>query len=205
MLARQRLPDVWSGALKEEFDPMQRSGNSEATTVIQPATRPVQIAYFVRDIRAAAARMHATFGAGPFFVIDRIELAQAEHRGEPCLFVHSSAYGQWGDVMMELVQQDVEGPSPFRDLYAPGEEGLHHVALFVDDVQQAIDHYAAAGMPLATRAQTHGGVEFVFVDATATLGHMIELYVGDARLRGFYDLVRTSAHGWNGEDPVRSL
>jgi len=184
---------------------MANGGNDPAATLCHQVARPVQIAYFVRDIRTAAARMHATFGAGPFFVIERIELARAEHRGRPCPFVHSSAYGQWGDVMMELVQQDVEGPSPFRDLYAPGEEGLHHVALFVDDVQQAIDHYGAAGMPLAARAQTHSGVEFAFVDATATLGHMIELYVGDATLRGFYEFVRNSAAGWNGDDPVRTL
>jgi hypothetical protein len=184
---------------------MAHNGKDPVATATTQLVRPVQIAYFVRDIRAAAARMHATFGAGPFFVIERIELARAEHRGKPCLFVHSSAYGQWGDVMMELVQQDVEGPSPFRDMYAPGEEGLHHVAQFVDDVQQSIDHYAAAGMPLAARAHTHSGVEFAFVDATATLGHMIELYVGDTNLRGFYDFVRNSASGWNGEDPVRTL
>jgi hypothetical protein len=184
---------------------MAKHGGDADATAGSPRIRPAQIAYFVRDIRAAAARMHATFGAGPFFVIERIELAHAEHRGKSCPFVHSSAYGQWGDVMMELVQQDVEGPSPFRDMYAPGEEGLHHVAAFVDDVQQAIDRYAAAGMPLAARAQTRGGVDFAFVDATATLGHMIELYVGDARLRGFYDFVRTSAIDWNGEQPVRSL
>jgi hypothetical protein len=167
--------------------------------------RPVQIAYFVTDMRAAAARMHAVFGAGPFHVSERIELARAEHRGEPCLFVHSSAYGQWGDVMMELVQQDVEGPSPFRDMFAPGDEGLHHVATFVDDVQPAIDRYAKAGLPLATRAVTRSGVEFAFVDATTTLGHMIELYVASPALRGFYDFVRSSAVGWDGRHPVRPI
>jgi len=165
----------------------------------------VQVAYFVSDIRAASARMSATFGAGPFHIIERIELADAQHRGQQCLFVHSSAYGQWGNVMMELVQQDVEGPSPFRDMYAPGQEGLHHVAVFVDDVQNAINGYAAAGMPLAARAVTHSGVEFAFVDATASLGHMIELYVASPTLRGFYQFVRDSAVDWDGTDPVRVL
>ena len=91
--------------------------------ILRPA---VQIAYFVSDIRSAAERMHRSFGAGPFYVIENIRLARAEHWGESCLFVHSSAYGQWGSVMLELVQQDVEGPSPFRDLFPPGAEGLHH-------------------------------------------------------------------------------
>ena len=101
--------------------------------MIKPDFEICQVAYFVPDIRAAARQMTDTFGAGPFFVIDRIELAWGEHRGENCPFVHSSAYGQWGEVMMELVQQDSDGASPFRDLYAPGQSGLHHVATMVDD------------------------------------------------------------------------
>ena len=44
----------------------------------------VQIAYFVPDARAAAERMAAIHGAGPFHVLDRIELAWDELRGEPC-------------------------------------------------------------------------------------------------------------------------
>jgi catechol 2,3-dioxygenase-like lactoylglutathione lyase family enzyme len=174
----------------------------DGAVLLRPA---VQIAFFVSDIRAAAARMHAAFGAGPFYIIERIELERGEHRGSDCPFVHSSAYGQWGSVMMELVQQDVEGPSPFRDMYAPGMEGLHHVATFVDDVGTAIDHYAAAGMPLAARAWLPSGTEFAFVDARATLGHMIELYVPTPQLLGFYDFIRQAAEGWDGTDPVRVL
>ena len=93
----------------------------------------VQVAYFVPDARAAAQRMVESHGAGPFHVIDRIELQWGELRGEPCDFVHTSAYGQWGGLMMELVQQDVEGPSPFREMYPPGRSGIHHVATMVDD------------------------------------------------------------------------
>ena len=76
----------------------------------------VQIAYHVPDIEAAAVQMAHQFGAGPFFISKGIQLSQGWHRGENCPFVHSSAYGQWGDVMVELVQQESEGPSPFREL-----------------------------------------------------------------------------------------
>ena len=85
-----------------------------------PIIRPVQMAYFVGDIRASARWAAQTLAAGPFFVIDRIELEWGEHRGKRCDFLHSSAYGQWGEVMLEFVQQDEEGPSPFRDLYGTG-------------------------------------------------------------------------------------
>lgn len=165
----------------------------------------VQVAYFVTDAREAAERMAHTFGAGPFYVIDRIELAWGEHRGSPQDFLHSSAYGQWGDVMMELVQQDREGPSPFRDMYAAGEEGIHHVATMVDSLPETYTHYAERGFELAARAETKTGTEFAFVDTVAALGHMVEVYERSEALLGFYRFVREASTGWDGEDPVRSL
>ena len=172
---------------------------------MQLRSGPVQIAYFVSDIRASARRFSERFGAGPFFLIDCIELESATHRGRPCSFVHSSAYGQWGEVMVELVQQDDDGPSPFRDLYQPGQEGLHHLAFFVPDLERAIDDHERLGMPLATRARTRTGVAFAFVDATATQGHLLELYEPGEALQGFYRLVREAAASWDGREPLRTL
>lgn len=168
-------------------------------------TGPVQVAYHVPDIRRAAMDFSRALGAGPFFVLERIELSRASHRGRPAAFLHSSAYGQWGEVMLELVQQEDDGPSPFRDLYAPEQTGIHHVAYFTTALESAIAHLKAGGMPLATRAVTRSGQTFVFVDATARLGHMIELYEPAEALLDFYRMVRDSAAGWQGEDPVRSL
>jgi hypothetical protein len=164
-----------------------------------------QVAYFVSDIEEAAHRMVQTFGAGPFFVVREIELAEGEHRGRDCPFVHSSAYGQWGQVMMELVQQDSDGPSPFRDLYSPGQQGLHHTATMVDSLADAYAAYEAAGFAHATRAVTKTGTEFSFMDATATLGHFIEVYERAPGLVGFYDMVASAARDWRGDDPVRML
>jgi len=173
---------------------------------VHVSIRPVQLAYFVSDIRESALRAAETFGAGPFFVLDRIELAWGEHRGARCDFLHSSAYGQWGDLMMELVQQDEEGPSPFRDLFAPGEEGLHHVASFVSSVDETIEAYQRFGYPLAARAVTkNAGAEFAFIDTTAQTGHMLEIYERTEALVGFYELVRNAALDWDGRDPVRGV
>lgn len=165
----------------------------------------VQIAYYVPDARVAAQRAAELHGAGPFHVIDEIELAWGEVRGEPCAFLHSSAYGQWGEVMMELVQQDREGPSPFREMYAPDESGLHHMAVMVNDLGETYRRVTDAGFALAARAETVTGTEFAFVDTVAEFGHMTEIYEGTRALRGFYDFVRHSALGWDGTDPVRTL
>ena len=165
----------------------------------------VQIAYFVSDAESSAVDAARRLGAGPFFVNQRIELAWGEHRGKPQKFLHTSAYGQWGSVMMELVQQDEEGPSPFRDLYAPGEQGVHHVAQMVDSMQDTYQYCAQAGIEVAARAETLTGTEFAFIDTVTPLGHMIEIYEKNEQLNGFYEMVRSASLGWDGSEPVRYL
>ncbi len=92
---------------------------------------PVQVAYATDDVHATARRW-AERGIGPFFVIEHIALTDVEIDGATAAFDHSSAYGQWGPVMVELIQQHDPGPDP-----VVGTSGIHHVASFVDDFEVA--------------------------------------------------------------------
>lgn len=171
-------------------------------------TLPIrQVAYFCADVRAAALAHHRLFGSGPFFVADNIPLARAVHRGVERPLDHSSAYGQWGDVMVEFVAQNNPGPSPFRDLFpeGSGQWGLHHVAVFVDDVDAALARFEAQGHATALRAEMNDGFVFAFADTTAALGHMTELYAPVPVLTAFYAMVAEAANGYRGEDPIRPI
>lgn len=147
------------------------------------------------------------FGAGPFFINEGIRLVWGEHRGQPTRFVHSSAYGQWGDVMVELFRQEDDEPSPYRDMFAPDEEGLHHAAIMVGDLDASFAHFERSGMPVITRCglRVPDLVDFAFVDACDVLGHMIELYPVSVPLSAFYDRVRNAAKGWDGREPLRPV
>lgn len=164
---------------------------------------PVQIAYAVPDARAAAERWAREFGAGPFFLAEHIPVTEVIHRGVPGAFDHTSAYGQWGDIMVELVQDHGPGPSAVRDLYPEGGSGLHHLAYFVDDIDVATARLETQGYPLAMSAVA-GKTRFHFVDAVAQLGHFLELYEPSGALTGFYTRVREAASGWDGTEAIRS-
>ncbi len=166
-----------------------------------------QLAYKVNDLEAAAEAHHRAFGSGPFFVLRHVALASSHHRGVERPFDHSSAYGQWGSVMVELVVQHNPDPSALHEMfpYGSGREGLHHVALFVDDLHAEIARFSDGGAPLAQLSVTTGGTAFAFVDIRANLGHMLELYEPTAQLRGFYDFVAEAAQGWDGRDLLREL
>jgi hypothetical protein len=167
--------------------------------------RPVQIAYHVPDPADAAERFAREYGWGPFFLMEHIELERSSYRGTPCPFDHTSAYGQAGDVMVELITQHNDAPSALRDLYAPQESGIHHVACFVDSLPVALEQYRQRGIAIALDARTRTGVDFAMVDLSETLGHMLELYEAGPDLRRFYDYVRQRADGWDGDRPVRRL
>ena len=162
-------------------------------------SQPVQLAYAVDDVVEAARRWSAR-GVGPFFVIEHIAVPTARVNGTPSTFDHSSAYGQWGSVMVELICQHDDGAGRIV-----GTSGLHHVAGFVSDFASAASYLVAAGFPEVLYAETGAGMPFGFFDARAELGHLIEIYERTERLAGFYAMVRDAAVGWDGSDPIRLL
>lgn len=166
-----------------------------------------QLAYKVNDLEAAARAHHRAFGSGPFFVAGHVALASSQHRGVERPFDHSSAYGQWGGVMVELVVQHNADDSALHEMFphGSGREGLHHAALFVDDLEGAIARFEAEGARLAQLSVTAGGTAFAFVDTRASLGHMLELYEPTLQLTGFYDFVAAAADGWDGRNLLREL
>lgn len=164
----------------------------------------VQIAYYVNDIEAAAKRAHAVFGTGPFFIYQHIELSDVRYRGQKSELDHSSAYAQVGPLMIEFTQQHNTALSTFTDMYADGEQGFHHVAIFVDNLAEEMSRLAHQGCETVTHYFTRdGNVEVAFIDARAILGHMVELYEPVDALSRFYAAVEKSAKNWDGKELFR--
>lgn len=156
-----------------------------------PLQHPVQIAYSIPcedELERRADEFRAATGAGPFVVVRHVGIERSVVHGEPRSFDHSSAYGQWGDLMVELVQ---EHTPPVVDV----GNGIHHLAFFVDDLDDAVTWCERRGWPMALDATTTGGQRFVFADARAERGHLIEMYEPNEKLLGFYDHVRRLANG----------
>jgi len=168
-----------------------------------PALEPVQIAYHVPDPERAAREFARRFGWGPFFLFEHIALSKCLYRGAPAVFDHSSAYGQAGELMVELITQHDDRPSVLRDLYARDAVGVHHVAHFVSDLPQALERARAAGADVALDACTLTGTSFAMLDTSRELGHMTELYEGTGDLLKFYRYVRRAAQDWDGREPLR--
>lgn len=163
---------------------------------------PVQIAYAVDDVERAAQSFADRFGAGPFFIRHHPPF-EATHDGAPAIFNHSSAYGQWGHMQIELVQLGDCSPVSLHQLVS-AQPGIHHVATFVESLPHEQARLEALGMKCVMHATTPSGLQFAFHDARAELGHLLEIYEPADSVLRLYGKVREAARDWDGRDPVRS-
>ncbi len=168
-------------------------------------TRLVQLAYRVHDIEAACRSWAATLGVGPFLLRRNMEVTTT-HRGEPAAYDHSAAFGQWGPVMVELIEVHSCFPDTLVEMVEHDAMGqLHHVACFVEDLDATSDQLQADGMELAMEVVSTSGIRTHFLDARSTSGCLLELYSPNEHLQSLYDKVRDLAVDWDGSDPVRVI
>jgi Glyoxalase/Bleomycin resistance protein/Dioxygenase superfamily len=180
---------------------------SEETSIVilMPDLPFHHIGYVVDDLEAAVADAVARFGAGPFYVAEHMEFDEVTFRGEPAVFDHSSAFGQWGPVRIELTVIHETDPPELLATMAPGGAGrVGHVGILVDSLEQASAQLEASGVPVYHTGRT-GPVSAIWHDAHATLGHSVELLQRNEFLTGLYERIALSAENWDGSEPMRAM
>jgi hypothetical protein len=167
---------------------------------------PHHCAYVVDDIEATVSRLVDQLGAGPFFLIENVPLENVLSRGEPAEFVHNSAFGYCGGGAIELMEVLSLAPARVQKGFSGPRPRIHHVAYVlppaeVADLRRSLDD---RGLTEYLSSQL-GEVETTLHDASAALGHDIEIHVESEGLRGFFEMVRAGADGWDGSEPLRAL
>lgn len=170
-------------------------------------SRLVQIAYRVNDLESGCQAWADAVGAGPFLVREHLQVS-AMHRGEPAIYDHSAAFGQWGNLMLELIVVHQSAPPALAEivLHDNGNLGvINHLACFVDDVEIASAHLQSQGMPLAMTLTTSSGMNVHFLDARQQVGALLELYAANEHLLAHYQRVADLAKGWDGTNLMRPM
>jgi hypothetical protein len=165
---------------------------------------PHHFAYLVEDIEATVNRLVDQLGAGPFFLVERVPLENVLSRGEPAEFVHNSAFGYCGGGAIELIEPVSLAPERVENGFSGPRPRIHHVAYAVPptevaDLRSSLDE---RGLAQYLSAQL-GEVDNTLHDASAALGHDIEIHVDAESLRDFFEMVRSGAEGWDGSEPLR--
>jgi catechol 2,3-dioxygenase-like lactoylglutathione lyase family enzyme len=159
--------------------------------------------YVVPDLEEAVKFWADAFGAGPFFLFDRVEFDALERpEGGPAAFHHSAALGQWGPIAVELEQIEAIEPPELAALLAPRTPGINHASCVSSDFERDSARLEELGCPCFLTART-GDFDLRFHDIPL-LGHAIELYRENDFVHQFFAALRTAAEGWDGSDPLRA-
>jgi hypothetical protein len=133
----------------------------------------------VQDIEAAVRAWAATFALPipEIELTDGVEVAHTEYRGQPSTARAKLAFFHMGQVDLELIEPIGE-PSTWKDHLAARGAGLHHIAFRIQGMQERLAYLGAKDMSLVQRGDYEGG-RYAYVDATSTLGLILELLEDD--------------------------
>jgi catechol 2,3-dioxygenase-like lactoylglutathione lyase family enzyme len=160
-----------------------------------------QQAWFVDDLDASIQRWSDTFGAGPFVRSPHHRCDTFTYRGTDQEADVSYAFGYLGDTMIQFIQQHDDTPSIYRDMYAAGEEGYHHLAILVNDFEGEYQRLVGLGFEPACRLYADG-VDAAYFDTRELNGAFTEIHGDPPRILQAFAMWRRAHELWRpGDSP----
>jgi glyoxalase/bleomycin resistance protein/dioxygenase superfamily protein len=159
----------------------------------QPLFRKVlQVGLVVRDSEATARRYWEEFGIGPwrFYTLDPANTPNMRFRGRPVKHSFRAALARIGDLTLELIEP-LDGSSVYSEHLQLRGEGLHHLALAVDDYESARERLKNDGFAELQAGRPYDVNDYSYFDTAGVLGFITELYSEDARGKSFPPPERT--------------
>jgi hypothetical protein len=163
-----------------------------------------QNGYVVRDLdRAIDAWL--TIGVGPWLLLPHLTQTGSVYRDQPTAPVVSIAFANSGDMQVELIQQEDDSPSIYREFLDAGREGFHHLAWWTEDFGGVTRAAEDAGWPVVHAGNAGGMAQFAYYDAGGFTSTVIEVMELTDATRWLVATVRDAYDGWDGSNPVRNL
>jgi hypothetical protein len=163
----------------------------------------MQIAFVPEDFDAALKHWTEVMGVGPFFLLEKMTLEGMTYRGAPSDCVFTLAIGYWDDLQVELIRQDNDSPSIYREM--PNHGAMHHVCLITDDLAQAKATALASGAQMLVEAKIGADGGVFYADAGGYPGGIVEVLQPATGMLDMFAMIRDAARGWDGSDPIRRL
>lgn len=166
-----------------------------------------QVGYVVKDIEKAMQHWIA-LGVGPWFYKEKVESTEFNYYGKPSpLPALSIALANSGDVQIELIQQNDDSPTLYRDTLASNGECAQHVAYWtVENFDQYCRDFLELGYVEGHSGRMGAGrgrfAYFVHKDVPSLMVELSESTGGKAE---YFESVRQAALYWDGKDPIRRV
>jgi len=171
----------------------------------QPIQGIVQFAYIISDIEKAMAEYARNLKVGPWFYAESYSMTDAIYRGSPSKMNMSLAIGFAGHMSIELIQQNDDEPSVYREVREKSGFGFHHWGIATRSFDEDLAAYRALGHEVAFSARSPRGIRLAYLDSTRDLPGMLELIEFSDAQEKFYTTIFNESLQWNGADPIRRM
>lgn len=140
--------------------------------------KPFHIGMLVKDIEATMKYYTEKFGVGPWQDFGELQ-ENALYYGKPHKLCYRAAMAPFGDIELELIQPTAEGSVFADDLKAHGE-GMHHVAIEVEDIEKTIEECKTLGFEIVDYVPMYEmepgfSLGFIFINSDKIGGMKLEL------------------------------
>jgi Glyoxalase/Bleomycin resistance protein/Dioxygenase superfamily len=171
----------------------------------QPVNGYCQLAFVVEDIRTAMDSFTRTVGAGPWFLMEDIQIKNVEYRGRITQIDASLANGNAGHLQIELIQQNGTTPSVFTEVIATRGYGVHHQGIAVRDFDAELRRFQNMGYEVVVYAKNDIPVRAAYLDTHGQLPTFLEIMEVNETVEALFSAMYHASVGWDGSDPVRRI
>jgi hypothetical protein len=162
----------------------------------------LQLGYVPTDFRQSLHYWSHNVGAGPFFVRENLLLKGWRYLGQAVDINITVAIGYWGELQIELIQQNCDTQSVYKAFRENGREGLHHIGIDCTDAAAARSQLAEARMAIIQEVDgPTGGMFYAAIPDCAET--MLEFLCLTAAQRQYFSTLRDAHRTWDGSNPVR--
>jgi len=138
-----------------------------------------QIGYVVKDIDEAVRRYYDAFGVGDWkiYTYGPPLLSYMTRNGKPFTYKARIALSYFGESRIELIQ-NLEGDTVYSEFVERHGYGVHHLGIYVPDIQVALEEVRKAGVGITMEGAgfgLDGDGYFAYLDTDDLYGTTYEL------------------------------
>ncbi len=132
-----------------------------------------QLGHVYRDIEKQAKIMESTYGFPKFTISDAPNL-EIIYRGKKSVMDIKFGFSRLLNTQVELIQWN-GGECIYKEFINEGKEGLHHLGVYVEDLQLYIDDFQKKGIEVL-ESGVMGSLNLAYMDTEKSFGILLELF-----------------------------
>ena len=131
-----------------------------------------QLGFVFKDIEKQAKIMEDIFGFSKFIFGEK-DTITFQFRGKESKVTSQMAFSRIGNTQIELIKW-IDGECSYKEFLDQGREGLHHIAIYIEDTDSYIKEFEKKGIAILQSGVVFT-TKFTYMDSEKEFGFIVEL------------------------------